>query len=206
MKVLGHPASTCTRKVLTVLAEKNAPYEFQVIDFGKGEHKQPPHLEHQPFGVVPVLQDGSFEMYESRAIVRYLNDKLPGTQLIPEKLEDRARMDQWISVEYSNFTPPAMKIIMQMIFAPWRGEKPNMEVVQAGRDAIKTSCDVLEKWLNGREYLAGNSFSLADISYMPYVEYLFAGESGDLVTSRPNFNAWWQRVSSRPSWKKVTAR
>lgn len=206
MKVYGMKGSTCTRKVLTVLAEKNAEFEFEVVDLGKGEHKQPAHLARQPFGVIPVLQDGSFTMYESRAIIRYLNEKLPGTQLVPAKLEDKARMEQWISVEFSNFTPTAMKIIYQTVFGKWRGQAPDMDVVNKARDAIQSTCDILDKALAGNQYFAGESFSLADVGFMPYVEYLFVGESGDLITSRPNFNAWWTRVSARPSWKKVTAR
>ncbi|MEO6602550.1 MAG: glutathione S-transferase N-terminal domain-containing protein, partial [Polyangiaceae bacterium] len=71
MKIYGHPASTCTRKVLMTLNETNTPYELLLVDFAKGEHKQPAHLAHQPFGQVPALDDEGFEMYESRAMSRY---------------------------------------------------------------------------------------------------------------------------------------
>src|SRR5262245_48391625 len=75
LKVHGHPFSTCTRKVLMTLAETETPYEFSVVDFAKGEHKQAPHLEKQPFGRIPVLEDGAFSFFESRAICRYLDEK-----------------------------------------------------------------------------------------------------------------------------------
>jgi hypothetical protein len=52
IKVFGHPASTCTRKVLMTLAETNTPFELTTIDFAKGEHKQQPHLSRQPFGQI----------------------------------------------------------------------------------------------------------------------------------------------------------
>src|SRR4051812_24198150 len=115
MKIYGHPVSTCTRKVLMTLAETNTPYELQVVEFATAEHKKPPHLARQPFGQVPALQDGDFELYESRAICRYINDKAQGS-LVPRDLRDRARMEQWISVETSNFTTPVMKFIYQYIF------------------------------------------------------------------------------------------
>ena len=54
MKVFGHPMSTCTRKVLTVLAEKGQKFDFVLVDLSKGEHKQAEHLDRQPFGVVPA--------------------------------------------------------------------------------------------------------------------------------------------------------
>lgn len=203
MKVYGHPASTCTRKVLTVLAEKGHEAEFVLVDLMKGEHKQEAHLARQPFGVVPALDDDGFQLYESRAIARYLDDKLSGPKLVPADAKDRARVEQWISIEYSYFTPAAMKIIMQMLFGRMRGATPDMDVVNKGRADVARVLDIAEANLSKQDYLAGSSFTLADISWMPYVQYLFAAESGDLITKLPAVNAWWQRVSTRPSWKKV---
>lgn len=206
MKVYGHPGSTCTRKVLMTLAEKQAPFEMQVIDFGKGEHKQAPHLARQPFGVVPVLEDGAFQMYESRAIIKYLDEKLPGAKLTPSTLEGRARMDQWTSVEFSNFTPAAMKIIRQTVLARWFGKEPDAAVIAQGREELAKILDIIEPHLAKNAYFAGESFSLADIGYMPYVEYLFAGGTGDQINDRPGWAAWWKRVSERPTWQKVAGR
>ena len=75
IKVYGHPMSTCSRKVLATLVETNTPYELEVVDFAKGEHKREPHLSRQPFGQVPAIDDAGVELYESRAIARYINDK-----------------------------------------------------------------------------------------------------------------------------------
>src|SRR4051812_38916353 len=115
MKIFGHPMSTCTRKVLMTLAENNTPYELVVVDFAKGEHKQEPHLSRQPFGQVPALEDDGFELYESRAMSRYLNDKAGGP-LAPRDARDRARMEQWISVETSDFSGWVMKFVFHHIF------------------------------------------------------------------------------------------
>src|SRR5262245_37977023 len=109
MKIYGHPMSTCTRKVLTVLAEKGHEAEFVLVDLLKGEQKQPDHLARQPFGVVPVLDDNGFRIYESRAIIRYLDEKLGGTSLTPTDMVGRALMNQWMSVEQSYLAPPAVK-------------------------------------------------------------------------------------------------
>src|SRR5689334_22469692 len=115
MKLYGHPLSTCTRKVLTTLAETNTPYELVVVDFAKGEHKQEPHLSRQPFGQVPAIDDDGFEMYESRAICRYIDEKARGP-LTPTDMPGRARMEQWISIETSDFSGPAMKYIFEHVF------------------------------------------------------------------------------------------
>jgi glutathione S-transferase len=205
MKLYGHPMSTCVRKVLTTLSEKGHEADFVLVDLMKGEHKQPAHLARQPFGKVPALDDGGFWLHESRAIIRYLDEKLSGPKLTPADIKDRALMEQWISVEYSYFSPAAMKIIMELVFHKMGGQTPNMEIVKAGREEVGHTLDITEKTLAKQEFLGGKIFSLADISWMPYVQYLFVAEQGDLITSRPGVKAWWERVSTRPSWKKIAA-
>lgn len=206
IKLFGNPGSTCTRKVLMVLGEKNAPFEFQVIDFMKGEHKGPEHTARQPFGQVPAIDHDGFALYESRAITRYLDAVLPGASLTPTDVKDRAVMEQWTSIETSNFTPQAMKIIYQDLFNKHFYNKPSdAAIVEEGRAGTGRVLDIVEKHLAGKEYLAGGMFSLADVNYMPYIQYLFAAGHGDLITSRPNVSAWWTRNSSRPTWKKVVS-
>src|ERR1043166_1074933 len=105
MKLYGHPLSSCTRKVRLTAAEKNAPLDLVPVDLFSGEHKQPAHLARHPFGVVPVLDDDGFLLYESRAIVRYLDARFAGPSLVPAEPRDRARMDQWLSVDQSYVAP-----------------------------------------------------------------------------------------------------
>lgn len=202
MKVFGHPASTCTRKVLCTLAEKGASFEFVVVDITKGEQKSAEHLARQPFGVVPAIDDDGFALYESRAIVRYLDATLPGTSLTPADAKHRALMEQWISVEHSYFSPHAMKSVLNIWYASMAGKQPDADVVAKGLADATRALDVLEQALVGKEYLAG-TFSLADIVYAPYLQYLQDMGINAIVTERPNVLAWWQRVSARPSWQKA---
>ena len=207
MKVYGHPGSTCTRKVLTTLAEKNHPFEFVTVDIMKGQGQSPEHLARQPWGQVPVLEeDDGWQMIESRAIIRHLDQTLPGASLTPSSPRERARMDEWMSIEQSNFTPGVMKILGQLMFARWRGEEPQMSIVEDGRTAVRKAVAVMERALGDREYIAAGSFSLADICFMPYVEYLFMCGEGGLITEHPNTSAWWTRISERASWQKVRAK
>jgi glutathione S-transferase len=203
MKLYGHPMSTCTRKVLTVLAEKGQEVEFVVVDITKGEQKHDVHLARQPFGRVPAIEDDGLWLYESRAMMRYLDEKLSGTRLQPTDLRDRAMMEQWLSVEYSYFSPAAMKIVYELLLNKMMGKPADMEKVKSGAETAGHALDVAEKALVKQEYFGNKTFSLADIAWMPYVQYLFAAEHGHLVTSRPGVKAWWERVSTRPSWKKV---
>jgi glutathione S-transferase len=203
MKVYGHPMSTCVRKVLTTLDEKGHEAEFVLVDLMKGEHKQPAHLARQPFGVVPAIEDDGFWLYESRAIIRYLDERLPGPSLTPKDIKDRARMEQYISIEQSYFSPGALAIFRNLVLAKMMGREPDMSAVEKGKSEVSKTFDIVEKELAGREFLSGSAFTLADVCWMPYVQYLFPSGAGSMVTERPHLGAWWQRVSTRPSWVKV---
>jgi glutathione S-transferase len=206
MKLFGHPMSTCTRKVLTLLEEKGAKADLVVVDIMKGEGKQPAHLARQPFGQVPAIEDGDFRVYESRAILRYLDETLPGPALSPRDPKGRALMEQWISVETSNFTPHAMGVLYQLFFGPMRGQQPDAAKVAESRGKLSTCADVLNKQLERGPHLLGDAFTLADLCYMPYIEYLMQTDAKDVITSRPNVASWWGRISERPSWRRATGK
>ncbi|RKH46237.1 glutathione S-transferase family protein [Corallococcus llansteffanensis] len=202
MKVYGNPMSTCTRKVLTVLAEKGREAEFTNIDLMKGEQKSPEHVARQPFGVVPAFEtDDGFMMYESRAIIRYLDRTLPGTSLTPTDPRAYALMEQFMAVEQSYFSGPAMKIVMER----FRGTNDEANVAK-GREGIKRPLEVIDAALAKQPFLAGKDFTLAEVTWAPYMDYLMAmGEQG-LIGQYKNVMAWWDRVANRPSFKKAVGR
>ena len=206
MKIYGNPMSTCTRKVLTTLAEKQAKFEFVTIDLGTGAHKKPEFLARQPFGQVPVLEDGDFQMYESRAIIRYLDETLPGQSLTPKEPKGRAVMEQWISIETSNFTPQAMAYIYQYFFAPMRGQQPDLAKIEAAKPKLETCVQIMDKQLAKGPHFTGDQFTLADICYMPYFGYAMGTPAKDVINAHTNVSAWWKRVSERASWKTATAK
>jgi len=127
---------------------------------------------------------------------------MAGPSLTPTDAKDRARMEQWMAVEQSYFTPAAMKIIMQRMFSAMMGKQPDEAIVAQGMAETGKVLDVAAETLK-QGYFAPTGFSLADICWMPYVEYLFKAGAGSLITERPAVAGWWERVSSRPSWKKV---
>ncbi|KAH7433031.1 hypothetical protein KP509_07G051100 [Ceratopteris richardii] len=85
-----------------------------------------------------------------------------------------------------------------------RGGTPNMDVVNENLAKLEKVLDIYEEHLSKSEYLAGDFFSLADLSHIPYTHYLInIAKKGDVITSRKHVNEWWQKISSRPSWQKV---
>jgi glutathione S-transferase len=201
MKIFGHPMSTCTRKVLMTLGETKTPHEFVTVDFATGEHKKPAHLAHQPFGQVPAMEDDGFGLYESRAICKYINEKVGG-HLVPKDLRGHALVEQWASVETSNFTPHAMKFIYHDVF-----KRPQDEAtLEAAKQGVEKALGVMEATLAKTPYLAGKELSLADIFFMPYVEYGMVTPLKETFARYPHTSAWWTRVSERPTWLKVAGR
>jgi glutathione S-transferase len=198
LKVYGHPMSTCTRKVLATLAEHGTPHEFVLVDIMVGAHKQPEHLARQPFGQVPSIDDDGFELYESRAICKYLDEKVGG-KLVPKDLKARALMEEWLSVETSNVTPHLMTFIFHHIFQRAQQEE---KLAEAG-SKISAALVIMDKHLATHKFFAGDELTVADISFLPYFQYAMGTPVKDMIAAHPNVMGWWERASSRPSWQKA---
>jgi glutathione S-transferase len=201
LKIFGNPMSTCTRKVLMTLGETKLPYEFITVELAKGEHKKEPHLSRQPFGQVPAIDDGGFALYESRAICRYLNEKAGG-DLVPTDMLGRALMEQWISIETSNFSGHAMKFIFHDVF-----KRPQEQaVLDIASQGIERAFAVMNARLANIPYFAGEQFSLADIVFMPYLEFGMNTPMKQMLAKAPHVTEWWNRVRDRGTWQKVAGR
>lgn len=210
VKVHGIPRSTCTMRVLATLTEKSVDFELIFVNLMKGEHKQPAFLALQPFGVIPVLQDEDLTLYESRAIARYVADKYQnqGASLYgsSSSIAARALIEQWLEVESQNYTPAAQPLFYQLVIHPMRGLPTDDAAVEEALVKFEKVLDIYEQRLGKAPYLAGESFSLADVTHMPLTHYLMnQPKAAGAFQSRKNVMAWWDRVSARPAWKKVVA-
>ena len=168
---------------------------------GMGEHKQQPHLSRQPFGQIPAIDDDGFSFYESRAICRYLSEKAGGA-LVPGDIKGRALMEQWISVETPNFTPHVMKFIYHHVFQ--RAQEP--PVLEAAGKGLEACLGVMEARLAKSPFLAEAQFTLADIVFMPYIEYAMGTPIKATFAKYPQVSAWWSKIGERPTWQKVAGR
>ena len=206
MKIFGNPMSTCTRRVMMALHEKQAKFDFVSIDFAKGEHKGPENMARQPFGQIPSMTDGDFTLFESRAMLRYIDETVAGQSLTPKDPKVRAHMEQWVSVEMSDFNPGVAAIVFEEVFQPMFGGKADASKVEDAKKKIESCLPVLDKHLAKGPHFVGDQFTLADICYMPYTEYAMNTSAKDLLMGHKNFAAWWKRVSERAAWKATTAK
>ena len=199
----GHPLSSCTRKVLITLAEKKRAHTFVAVDLFAGEHKGEPHLLRHPFGVVPVLTDGDLVLFESRAIIRYLDATLPGPRLTPENAKDAARMDQWLSVDQSYVAPHTRALAVERIVKKHHGKAPDAAAETAAEAALASAFAVIDRALASSPWLAGGAFSLADASLAPYVASLPIIAAPHVTANLPHLEAWWKRALARESVASV---
>ncbi|KIK92775.1 hypothetical protein PAXRUDRAFT_146590 [Paxillus rubicundulus Ve08.2h10] len=206
LKLYGYPQSTCTRLVALICKEKDIPYELNVVDLTKGEHKRPDYKAKQPFGQIPYIDDDGFILYESRAIARYLIKKYPakGTQgLIPSDPQAEALFEQAASVEVSNFNTFAAGVVAEKVFKARRGLQPDEAKVTENLASLNAKLDVYEVILEKQDYLAGDNVTLADLQHLPYGSMLFPAGHSDVLTSRKNVARWWNAISTRQSWNAV---
>ncbi|KAL6212739.1 hypothetical protein ACLB2K_017957 [Fragaria x ananassa] len=207
VKVYGPPISTAVSRVLACLLEKEVPYQLIPVNMAKGEHKKPKFLKIQPFGQVPAFEDDGFALFESRSICRYICDKYAkqgNKGLYGDNPLAKASIDQWLEAEGQSFSPPSSVLVFQLAFAPRMKLKQDQVAIRQNEEKLKKVLDVYEERLSESRFLAGDEFTLADLSHLPNTHYLVdATDRGELFTERDNVGRWWSEISSRESWKKV---
>lgn len=204
MKLFGHPFSSCTRKVMITLHEKNIKYDFVLVDLTKGEQKSAAHMARNPYGVVPALEDDGLMMYESRAICRYLDAKFQNSNLTPKSLAARAKMEQWAYVEQSYMAEATSHLFVQKVLNPMFGRQTDLSMIEKGRTDAHFTFNLLNLHLRSHFYFAGEEFSLADVFLMSQLGLLEASKEIGLLESYPHLKAWAARVMERPSWKQFS--
>ncbi|KAJ4960966.1 hypothetical protein NE237_020876 [Protea cynaroides] len=206
VNVYGPVAAVCPQRVMACLLEKGVDFKVIHVDLDAFEQKQPEFLARQPFGQVPVIEDGDFRLFESRAIIRYIASKYAdgGPNLLGNTHEERALVDQWLEVEAHNFNDMVFTSALQLLILPRLGKHGDLTLVHSCEQKLETVFDVYEERLSKSNYLAGDSFTLADLSHLPAIQVMVDRLGmGHLVKGRKNVHAWWEDISSRPSWKTV---
>lgn len=150
--------------------------------------------------------DLSLNCVESRAVLRYYCEKYKkqGTDLLGKTLEAGDLVEKWLEVEAHNYYPPIYNLVMHVLVHPYKGEPFDPKVIQESEEKLGKVLDIYEERLSKTKYLAGDFFSLADLSHLPFTHYLMNHmKKGYMVRERKHVSAWWDDISNRPSWKKV---
>ncbi|WP_321866505.1 glutathione S-transferase family protein [Paraburkholderia tropica] len=192
MKLYGF-AGTRSQRALWGLKEVDADFEFISVNLLEGEHKRPDYLRLNPAGKVPVLVDGDRVIPESAAIVLYLADKYPEKGLLPDDLDERAQVYRWTMFAVTELEQPLWRITRHSFIYPPDQRSP--ADIELARSDFKTMAAILEKHLDGREFIVGNRLTVADCVMAYLIDW--AGEV-QLLDGFPRLRDYLERLYARP--------
>jgi glutathione S-transferase len=187
-------APTRSIRVRWTLQELGVGYESIPVNLVAGEHRRPEFLRINPAGKLPVLVDGDLVLTESVAIVLYLADKYSDKGLIPTDLKERAQVNRWLLFAATELEQPLWRISRHTMLYPEDQRLP-ADVILASQE-FKAMASVLDKHMQGRQFVVGDSATVADF----VVAYTLDWANEDqLMDGFPQLLAYVKRMYARPN-------
>lgn len=199
------PGSPYARAVLATLEEKGALYQISPLQ--PGGQKSMPHLARHPFGKMPALEKDGFVLYETQAILRYLDRILPNPSLTPADPKAAARMDQLMNINDCYLFKGVSDVIVaqRVIFPAILGLAPDEAAISAAMPQAHVVFDELARMLGDKKYFTGDNMSLADLSIAPQMDFFVGLPEWDTLTGRhSNLRNWMESMNARASMKATT--
>jgi glutathione S-transferase len=205
------PGSPFGRAVLATLEEKGASYRFAALT--PQDLRSPKHLALHPFGRLPILEHGDFRLYETQAMLRYLDRVLSKPALTPAQPQEAGRMDQLMNInDWYLFQGAGAVIGFQRVVGPkLLGLATDEAAVAAALPKAQLAFDEIARLLANNTYLVGDTLSLADLLIAPQFDFLsFTPEWATLSERHANLVSWLKRMNTRPcmlatTWERVMA-
>jgi glutathione S-transferase len=199
--VHGVPGSPYYRSALLGLEEKGLPYRLSFLK--PGDSKTPEHLARHPFGRIPVLEHGGFSLYETQAILRYVDTLSMRSPLQPQDPQAAARMNQIVGiVDWYVFPTISVKICAERLLSELFWQRPtNEETVAAAVPQARVCIRELDRLRGSSTFMAGDSVSIADLMLVPHIEFFTQVPEGQTLLKGTAVEEWLARMRSRPSMK-----
>jgi glutathione S-transferase len=175
------------------LLEKGIPAELVEVDMTARAHRAPAYRALNPYGRVPTLEDDGFVLYESTAILEYLEATHPTPPLVPADARGRALVAMHMKLCDLHLARQTGTIIFPKRFLP--RERWDEEAMTRARGEIESHLAILETQLSGKEWLVADRYTLVEVCYTPFVEFFPLME----ITLPPAVAAWTARMLERPS-------
>jgi glutathione S-transferase len=197
LKLHYHPLSTYSRRVRIACLEKRIDIQLVELDMAKGAHRGPDYLRLNPYGRVPTLEEDGFVLYESTAILEYLEATRPAPPLVPADARGRALVAMHMKLCDIQLARQTGTIIFPKRFLP-RERWDEAAMAQAKKE-IERHLGIVEQQLAGREWMVGERYSLVEVCYTPFVEFFPLME----IAPPPAVAAWTARMLGRPSARET---
>ena len=198
LEILGAPQSNYVWVVRIAATEKGVAHKFTPL---------PPHTPEvdaiHPFGKIPVMRHGDFQLFESRAICAYIDSAFPGPALMPADPRGAASAEQWISCVNTLIDPTCVRqYILGYVFPGTPDGSPNRKAIDGALPNMEKQLPVLDKALAKTGHLVGDRLTLADINLFPIAFYLQRfPESKAMLQEQKHLTAFVERMLARESVK-----
>lgn len=197
----GLSSSVYTRIVRLTLEEKGIDYDFEKVDVFDKKGVPSDYFLLNPFGRIPAFSDGDFNLYETSAIMRYIDETYSGPSLQPSALKLRAHMNQLISLLDSYaYRSMIWPIFVERVSVPLSGGVANEAGIEKALPVAKLCLDTMAEFIDDRSFLVGSQLTLADLHAFPMLLYFSQTSEGNKMLGRqPNLHRWLDVMKSRKS-------
>jgi len=205
VELFGLERSVYTRIARLALEEKGVSYSLHEVEIFGASGVPPEHRRRHPFGRIPVLRHGTFSLYETAAITRYVDEAFPGPSLQPGTHELRARANQIVGLlDAYAYRPMVWGVFVERMRAPASGRAPNEAKIAEALQAAGTCLSALDDLVRCAPFLLGPKVTLADLHAFPMLRYLsLAPEGQDVLARQPALLDWMNMMRSRPSVQRT---
>ena len=179
-------------RVRWALEEAGLPYKVKLIALGP-EQGAPEYRALQPFGQVPAYRDEELTLFESGAIVLHIAEK--SETLLPRSAKPRQEAITWLFAALNTVEMPIMFLIQLMFVGVTEGP-----IRQAALERIAKRLNELSAAMQGRAYLTGEKFTVADLMMATVLNQL---RETDLLAKEPVVAEWHRRCTARPAYRKA---
>ena len=192
-------------RVWLALEHKGIAYELKTVSFSAGDLAKPEYVALNPRSKVPTITDGDFSIYESAAILEYLEEQYStGKVLFPGSVRQRATIRRLVREADEYLAHALERLVDHLLFT--KREKWNLQEIAAGREAFLKELDRFEGYLHGEWF--GVELSAADFTLYPIIALCLRMEKkkDDLNVSGvigPKIAAWMSRVEALPYYDKT---
>jgi glutathione S-transferase len=199
--LFGAAYSVYVRSARLALEEKGVPYRLEEVDIFAPGGPPPAYRERHPFGRIPALEHDGFRLYETGAIIRYVDEAFAGPPLQPTDPKRRARMNQAIGIlDNYAYRTLVWDIFVERVRAPVQGRAADEAKIAAALPKAATCLAALEAIVGDASYLAGEGLTLADLHAAPMIAYFrLAAEGSTLLHRHAGLQRWWNRIAALPS-------
>ena len=200
LKIWGRKNSSNVRKALWIAEELGLEYEAINAGGAFGVNNQPEYLAKNPNGVVPMIEDGDFVLWESNTIVRYLTAQYaPDSALFPSDPKARAQAEKWMDWTTSTFAGPFRTVFWGVLRTP--AEQQDWVQINVAKVTIEGMLRIVDNALSEQPYLSGNEFGAGDI---PLGSFIYAWFEMPIERIElPHLKAWYERLKQRPAYRKA---